>query len=219
MTAFMRPPATGLTDAGAFAALARSRLYDEPRALSEAIRSPSDYDLNPDAEPAALQTLTPAAVLVPVLARTPLTVLLTERTGHLKAHAGQIAFPGGRIETRDASPLAAALREAYEEVGLPPEAVSPLGYLDPYRTGTGYTITPVVALVQPDFAVKPDANEVADVFEVPLSFLMDPAKHRIDCRFWRGADRRFYALQFEQRYIWGATAGIITTLHRRLYAT
>jgi 8-oxo-dGTP pyrophosphatase MutT (NUDIX family) len=219
MTALMRPPATYLTDAVAFAAVARARLYGEPRSGCEAIRSPSDYDLNPDAAPAVLETLTPAAVLVPVLARTPLTVLLTERTGHLKAHAGQIAFPGGRIETTDSSPLAAALREAHEEVGLPSEAVTPLGYLDPYRTGTGYTITPVVALVQPDFAVKPDTNEVADVFEVPFSFLMDVSNHRIDNRFWRGADRRFYALQFEQRYIWGATAGIITTLYRRLYAT
>ncbi len=218
MTALMRPPATGLTDAGAFSALAGERLYGEPRAADAAHQSPSDYDLNADAELPAPLTLTPAAVLVPVIARRPLTVLLTERTAHLNAHAGQIAFPGGRIETRDASPLEAALREAHEEVGLPFEAVTPLGYLDPYRTGTGYIITPVVALVQPDFAVMPDANEVADVFEVPLNFLMDPANHRIDSRVWRGARRRFYALQFEQRYIWGATAGIITTLYRRLYA-
>ncbi len=210
-------PLASASDAGTFRSLARARLFAGPRPASEPVRSPSDYDLNPDAAPAALDTLKPAAVLVPILARTPLTLLLTERTDQLAAHAGQIAFPGGKIETSDAGPLAAALREAHEEIGLAPGFVEPLGYLEPYRTGTGYLITPVVALVQPDFQVVPDASEVADVFEVPLAFLMNAANHKIDSRVWRGAHRHFYAMPYEQRYIWGATAGIIASLYRRLF--
>lgn len=182
----------------------------------------SDFDLNPDAriEPALdhAPALTPAAVLVPIVARSKLTVLLTVRTGHLPQHAGQIAFPGGRIEENDGGPLGAALREAKEEIGLDPAFVEPLGFLEPYRTGTGFAITPVVALIEPHFELMPDPSEVADIFEAPLDFLMDAANHRIECRLWRGAERRFYAIPYEQRYIWGATAGILKALHRRLFA-
>lgn len=185
-----------------------------------AVPAPSDFDLNPDAvvwledhpEPPR-----PAAVLVPVVARLPLTVLLTQRTDSLPSHAGQIAFPGGKIEESDRDPIAAALREAEEEIGLDPRLVEPLGYLDAYRTGTGYRIFPVVALVQPGFELKLDAREVADAFEVPLSFLMDARNHQTHVRSQRGVKRRFYAMPFEERYIWGATAGIMRNMHQRLF--
>jgi 8-oxo-dGTP pyrophosphatase MutT (NUDIX family) len=180
---------------------------------------PSDFDLNPDADNGAPGSpLTPAAVLVPILTGgATLRVLLTERTAHLAQHAGQIAFPGGKIENTDKGPLAAAMREAHEEIGLESSFISPLGYIEPYRTGTGFLVTPVIAAIKPGYTLAPDAAEVADVFEVPFDFLMNPGNHRIDTRFWRGAGRRFYAMPFENRYIWGATAGIIRTLHRRLF--
>jgi 8-oxo-dGTP pyrophosphatase MutT (NUDIX family) len=183
------------------------------------VPAPSDFDLNPDAvawlkdHPAPR----PAAVLVPIVARAPLTVLLTQRTESLPSHAGQIAFPGGKIEERDRDPIAAALREAQEEIGLGPRFVEPLGYLDPYRTGTGYRIFPVVALVRPGFSLTLDAREVADAFEVPLSFLMDERNHQMHVRSMRGVERRFYAMPFEERYIWGATAGIMRNMHQRLF--
>ena len=190
-----------------------------PSGLAGAVPAPSDFDLNPDAvawlrdhpEPR------PAAVLVPVVARLPLTVLLTQRTDSLPSHAGQIAFPGGKIEADDRDAIAAALREAQEEIGLDPRLVEPLGYLDAYRTGTGYRILPVVALVKPGFKLKLDAREVADAFEVPLSFLMDERNHQTHVLSLRGIERRFYAMPFEERYIWGATAGIIKNMHQRLF--
>ncbi len=196
------------------------RLLAHPMAFVEGAH-PGDFDLNPDAETrmlGAARALIPAAVLVPIVMRANLTVLLTVRTGHLPQHAGQIAFPGGRIEDDDGGPLGAALREAKEEIGLDPAFVEPLGFLEPYRTGTGFAITPVVALIEPHFELMPDPSEVADVFEAPLDFLMDAANHRIESRLWRGAERRFYAMPYEQRYIWGATAGILKALHRRLFA-
>ena len=208
-------PGAGTIDAAQFAALARARLLTEPADISAF--GASDFDLNPDVAPGLSTALTPAAVLVAIIARPKLSVLLTERTEHLSAHAGQIAFPGGRIEAGDAGPLSAALREAEEEIGLDPSFVEPLGFLEPYRTGTGYSITPAVALVRPGFAITPDPAEVAAVFEAPLAFLMDVANHRIESREWRGGRRRFYAMPFEQRYIWGATAGILKSLHRRLF--
>jgi 8-oxo-dGTP pyrophosphatase MutT (NUDIX family) len=190
-----------------------------PERLSGPVPAPSDFDLNPDAvawlndHPAPR----PAAVLVPVVMRAPLTVLLTQRTDSLSSHAGQIAFPGGKIEEDDRDPIAAALREAQEEIGLDPSFVEPLGYLDAYRTGTGYRIYPVVALVRPGFELRLDAREVADAFEVPLSFLMDARNHQTHDRTLRGVKRRFYAMSFEERYIWGATAGIMKNMHQRLF--
>jgi 8-oxo-dGTP pyrophosphatase MutT (NUDIX family) len=197
--------------------LAKARLLAHPIAAAEAHAGPSDYDLNPEHSPTHTAPLIPAAVLVPLTIKNPMTVILTERTAHLSAHAGQIAFPGGKIDDADADASAAALREAHEEIGLDPALAEPLGYLEPYRTGTGYIITPVVALIAGDFTPNPDPAEVAATFEVPLSFLMDEHNHRIDSREWRGAKRHFYAMPYEQRYIWGATAGIIRALYRRLF--
>jgi 8-oxo-dGTP pyrophosphatase MutT (NUDIX family) len=156
-------------------------------------------------------------VLIPVIARERLTVLLTQRTEALQTHAGQIAFPGGKIENSDASATDAALREAWEEIGLDRSFVEPLGHLDSYRTGTGFMVTPVVAVVQPDFSITPDASEVADVFEVPLSFLMDEANHQKHSREWRGRQRFYYAMPYQGRYIWGATAAMLKNMHERLF--
>jgi 8-oxo-dGTP pyrophosphatase MutT (NUDIX family) len=198
----------------ALAALSPSAPVADPNASD----SPSDFDLSPELVPElARAPLAPAAVLVPVVARTELTVLLTQRTESLKRHAGQIALPGGRMEPTDKDPAATAVREAQEEVGLDPSFVETLGYLDAYRTGTGFRIFPVVSIVQPGFTLTLDAREVADAFEVPLAFLMDEANHRTETRFWRGQERRFYAMPFEERYIWGATAGIMRNMQRRLF--
>ena len=161
----------------------------------------------------------PAAVLVPVIAHPDgATLLLTERAAHLKDHAGQIAFPGGKIDPSDQSPTAAALREAEEEIGLDRRHVEALGYLAPYLSSTGYRIIPIVAIIAPDARLAIDRNEVASVFEVPLGFLMDPARHEIHEREWRGVNRRYFAMPYGERYIWGVTAGIIRTLYERLYA-
>lgn len=206
---------TTALDADTFEKLARSRLLPNPPTLDEP-GSPGDDDLNPDAGRFAMN-LRHAAVLIPVVARDPLSVILTERTEHLPSHAGQIAFPGGKVETYDAGPLAAAMRETREEIALDRAFVEPLGFLPPYRTGTGFVITPAVALVRPGFQLLREPSEVADVFEVPFTFLMDEANHKIDSRIWRGAERRFYAMPYGERYIWGATAGIIRMLYRRLF--
>ena len=181
--------------------------------------TPSDFDLSPELVPEiARAPLAPAAVLIPIVARAELTVLLTQRTDALPRHAGQIAFPGGRMDPTDADPIATALREAQEEIGLDPRFVEPLGYLDAYRTGTGFRIFPVVGIVREGFTLRLEAREVADAFEVPLAFLMDEANHRTETRVWRGQERRFYAMPFEQRYIWGATAGIMKNMHKRLFS-
>lgn len=159
----------------------------------------------------------PAAVLFGIMLRDEPTVLLTQRTSHLPSHAGQIAFPGGKIDAQDASPLAAALREAEEEVGLAAECVECLGYLDTYQTTTGFRIVPVVGLVSPEATFQANPDEVADVFEVPLTFLMNPANHQRHSREFRGHQRKYYAMPFGERYIWGATAGMIRRLYARLY--
>lgn len=170
-----------------------------------------DHDLNPGMpKPVKLK---PAAVLVPIVDRPDgMTILLTQRTDHLHDHAGQISFPGGRAEPSDADLQATALRETEEEVGLPRDRIDLVGQLDIYVTRTGFEVTPVVGIVNPPFPVKPDPFEVADVFEVPLSFIVDPNNHEQDSRMHNGVARQFYVLPFEGRYIWGATAGMLVNL-------
>lgn len=176
-----------------------------------------DHDLNPGMLPD--RPLTPAAVLVPLVEREGgLQVLLTRRTEHLTNHAGQISFPGGCIDPGDADAAAAALREAEEEVGLPPQQVELIGELDTYVTRTGFRITPVVGLVRPPFTLRPDPFEVAEVFEVPLEFLVDPLNHQRHSREYKGALRHFFAMPWGDYYIWGATAGMLVNLAEVLAA-
>lgn len=159
--------------------------------------------------------LVPAAVLVPLIERPAgMTVLLTQRARHLNAHAGQISFPGGRLEPRDRDAVDAALRETEEEIGLHRAAVSVVGQLDLCVTGTGFEVAPVVGLIAPPIALTPDPEEVADIFEVPLAFVMNPANHRRDSMVIPGRGRReFYVLLWRGRYIWGATARMLVNLH------
>jgi len=159
-------------------------------------------------------TLTPAAVLVPVVLRaeTP-TIMLTQRTDHLYDHAGQISFPGGRLDPGDATPEAAALREAEEEVGLRPDCVELIGRLDTYVIlRTGFEVVPAVGLVRPPFDLRPDPFEVAEIFEIPLPFVLDRTNHERHSRVFDGVERSFHVLQFEARYIWGATAAMLVNL-------
>lgn len=163
------------------------------------------------------QPLTPAAVLFPIVLRDDgHTVLLTQRTAHLRDHAGQISFPGGRVEAHDQSPVDTALRETEEEIGLSRERVEIVGFLPEYRTGTGFRVTPVVALVRPPFDLQPDPFEVAEIFEVPLAFLIDPANHQQHSLHYRGALRHYFAMPYGDYFIWGATAGMIRSLSERL---
>jgi 8-oxo-dGTP pyrophosphatase MutT (NUDIX family) len=166
---------------------------------------------------AKIRPIRPAAVLVPVVDHAAPTVLLTVRTTHLPDHAGQIAFPGGKIEAVDESPLDAALREAHEEIGLEAQAVEPIGYLDLYMTALGYRIVPTIARVAPGFRLTLNPSEVDEVFEVPLAFLMEEANHQRHSREWKGMMRTVYAMPFGERYIWGVTAGILRNLYERIY--
>ena len=170
-----------------------------------------DHDGNPGLGlPAQLRE---AAVLVPLVEREEgLSVLLTQRTAHLAAHAGQISFPGGRVEERDDDAEDTALRETEEEIGLPREHVDVLGRLDTYITRTGFRVTPVVGLIRAPFTLRPDPYEVAEVFEVPLSFILDPARRERRSAEYKGAVRQFWAIPYEQRFIWGATAGMLVNL-------
>lgn len=172
-------------------------------------------DLNRPEPPTDLK---PAAVLVPILPRADgATVLLTKRTAKLSSHPGQIAFPGGRADMEDATVLSTALREAREEVGLASDQVQLLGKMNPYKTGSGYDITPVIGLIKPpvEFVASPD--EVDEIFEVPLSFLMKSSNYQRLEREWKGAKRQTYAIPYETHYIWGVTAGILKTLYETLY--
>jgi len=161
--------------------------------------------------------VTKAAVLIPLLLKEAgLSVLLTQRTNHLRDHAGQISFPGGRMDSEDQGPNDTALRESKEEIGLDPERVEIIGHLPQYLTVSGYSVTPVVGLVQTQAEYVLDEFEVADVFEVPLSFLLDPANHQV--RLWQSEQggRRFYSMPYENRFIWGATAGMLRNLYHLL---
>ena len=165
------------------------------------------------------QPVRPAAVLIPVVDHKEPTVLLTQRSPNLSEHAGQIAFPGGKIDATDKSPRDAALREAWEEVGLDHSFIDPIGYLGVYGTGFGFRILPTVARVKPGFALTINHSEVVDAFEVPLAFLMNPANHQIHSKEFSGMERSYYAMPFAERYIWGATAGILRVLYERIYLT
>jgi 8-oxo-dGTP pyrophosphatase MutT (NUDIX family) len=159
----------------------------------------------------------PAAVLIPIVPRADgATVLFTQRSAALKNHPGQIAFPGGRIDDKDGGPLAAALREAEEEIGLAPAQVELLGYLDLYQSTTGYQITPVVGLVSPPLTLRLNPAEVDEAFEVPLAFLLDARNHKLESREWRGRPRSYVAIPYGRHYIWGVTAGILRSLHERV---
>jgi 8-oxo-dGTP pyrophosphatase MutT (NUDIX family) len=178
-----------------------------------------DIDLDPQTwEAAGVKPTRPAAVLIPVVDHAEPGVLLTTRTSELPNHASQIAFPGGKIDAADASPLAAALREADEEIGLDHALIEPIGYLDLYLTFSGFRILPVVARVIPNYELRINASEVADAFEVPLAFVMDAANHKKASRDWKGVTRHYYEMPFGERYIWGVTAGILRNLYEKIYA-
>jgi 8-oxo-dGTP pyrophosphatase MutT (NUDIX family) len=199
---------------------ARARLrFEVPPGLTDASVVPQSGDQGTDRMLQILaqeKPIRPAAVLIPVVDHPKPTVILTQRSAHLNDHAGQISFPGGKIDPTDASPLDAALREAEEEIGLSREFIEPIGYLDLYGTSFGFRILPTVARVKPGFSLRISAAEVDDAFEVPLSFLMDPANHQLHSKAFRGIERTFYAMPFEERYIWGATAGILRVLYERI---
>ena len=197
-----------------FLVRANAQLLLEPAA----IWNYSDDDMNAKARmiPVGVKPK-PAAVLVPIVLREEPMVLLTQRHAGLSKHAGQIAFPGGRIDENE-TPMQAAVREANEEVGLEPTYVQVLGYLPSYLTVTVYQVVPVVALVKPGFALVLQREEVDDVFEVPLSFLMSPENCQRQSRDWQGVARHYYVYEFGERHIWGATAGMIRSLHDQIYS-
>jgi 8-oxo-dGTP pyrophosphatase MutT (NUDIX family) len=200
---------------------ARARLsLDVPAALTDpsAEARRGDLDLDPELwRRAGVAATKPAAVLIPIVARAEPTVLLTQRTADLPSHPGQIAFPGGKIDSADADPLAAALRESREEIGLDARMIDPIGYLDIFLTFSGFRILPAVARVAPDYALALNDAEVSEAFEVPLAFLMTPANHQFLKRDWKGIERQYFAMPYKERYIWGVTAGILRNLYERIY--
>jgi 8-oxo-dGTP pyrophosphatase MutT (NUDIX family) len=214
-------PTTGPAVTHAFFDRARARLtLDVPPGLSDpnVPVTRGDLDLDPSMwERAGVSATRPAAVLVPVVDRPEPGVLLTMRTSDMTSHAGQIAFPGGKIDKADKGPLAAALREAAEEIGLDARLIEPLGFLDLYLTFSGFRILPVVARIAPGYELTLNASEVADAFEVPLDFLMGPENHQRHSRDWKGIQRQYYAMPYRERYIWGVTAGILRNLYERVY--
>ncbi len=216
----LRADAAVTFDAHRFLDRARTRLnFDVPPGLSDAAVIPLTGDAGNDRMMrivAQEQPIRPAAVLVAIVDHPEPTIILTQRAAHLNDHAGQIAFPGGKIDPEDASPLDAALREAEEEIGLDRRYVEPIGYLDLYGTAFGYRILPTLALVKPGFSLTINTGEVDEAFEVPLAFLMNPAHHQIHSKEFRGVDRSYYAMPFAERYIWGATAGMLRVMYERL---
>ncbi len=208
--------------AASFFDRARTKLTLEvPPALADpdAVGARGDLDLNPETwVRAGVKATKPAAVLVPIIERSEPTVLLTLRTAELASHAGQVAFPGGKIDPADESPVAAAVREAKEEIGLAPALIEPIGYLDLYLTFSGFRILPTVARVKPEFTLVLNPREVVETFEVPLEFVMTPSNHQRKTRDWNGIEREYYAIPFENRYIWGITAGILRNLYERVCA-
>lgn len=181
-----------------------------------------DRDLNPDWQDEIASSGRPklrnAAVLIPLIERDEgLSVLLTRRSEALPSHAGQVSFPGGRVQDEDRDVADTALRETEEEVGLSRSFVSVAGFIEPYETGTGFAIQPVVGFVRPGFDLRPDPREVAEAFEVPFTFLMDPANHQLHHAVWQGRRRSYYAMPYGRHYIWGATAGMLVALRRRLF--
>ncbi|MCJ2105284.1 CoA pyrophosphatase [Methylobacterium sp. E-041] len=206
-------------DLADFLARAEARLARDPPGPDDPTSNPrGDHSLEPDGS--AVIPPPPhrrAAVLVPVVARDAgLAIVLTQRAAHLRDHSGQVALPGGKIDPTDASPHAAALREAEEEIGLSPERVRMLGYLDPYLSGTGFLVAPVIGLIDPEARLAPNPAEVDAIFEVPLAVLADRARYELRMRVWQGRERRFYALPYGERLIWGVTAGILHNLAERL---
>ena len=200
---------------------AHARLsFDIPEGLTDASLIPVSGDHGTDRMLEIIareQPIRPAAVLVPVVDHPQPTVLLTQRAANLNDHAGQISFPGGKIDSTDASPVQTALREAEEEIDLQRQFVDPIGYLDLYGTSFGFRILPTVARVRPGFKLRLNQAEVDDVFEVPLTFLMNPANHQLHSKQFRGVERTYYAMPYEERYIWGATAGILRVLYDRIW--
>ncbi|WP_295848825.1 CoA pyrophosphatase [Tardiphaga sp.] len=221
----MRKTEAAAADIGSseFFRRARARLsFDVPAGLTDASLVPLSGDEGNDRMLQIVATerpIRPAAVLIAIIEHELPTVLLTQRAAHLNDHAGQIAFPGGKIDATDVSPLDAALREAEEEVGLDRSFVEPVGYLDLYGTAFGFRILPTVARVKPGFTLAINQNEVESAFEVPLAFLMDPANHQLHSKEFRGIERSYYAMPFAERYIWGATAGILRVLYERICLT
>jgi 8-oxo-dGTP pyrophosphatase MutT (NUDIX family) len=215
----MQPAASTLTSPEFFNRLRERLSLEIPAGLTDPNITPKrgDHDIDPVMEKiASVRPIRPAAVLVPVIERAEPTVLLTQRTAHLKEHSGQISFPGGKIEPGE-TPGEAALREAEEEIGLSRAAVEPFGYLDLYMTTLGYRIVPLIGRIKPPFELLLNTQEVEETFEVPLSFLMEPNNLRRHSRDWQGMTRSYYAIPFEKRYIWGVTAGILRNLHERIY--
>lgn len=186
-------------------------------AVNRAGRPSSDYDLNPEIRLPDERRLRDASVLVAVVDRGASPgLILTKRSSRLKHHPGQVAFPGGKVEESDPDVSAAALREAHEEIGLPSSDVRVLGTLPPHETVTGFTVTPVISLISPGFVPVPEANEVAEVFEVPLSHVLDRANYRIEYRRWRGERRYYFTVPWGPYYIWGATARMLRALADRM---
>ena len=186
-------------------------------ALDRPSGASSDFDLNPPIALPAGRSLRPAAVLVSIWnLNGAAQVILTKRASHLKHHPGQIAFPGGKLDEADSGPEAAALREAQEEIGLDPSNVTVLGRLSAHETVTGFQVTPILGLIRADFTPKADAQEVEEIFTVPLSHVLDPARYLVGGRHWRGQWRRYYAVPWGPYYIWGATARMLRGLAERV---